>query len=92
MKCIRIDVYKGEFKGITQWDIYQEGHKPILISGKNPFADKVVSIIDIETLDYTVAAKIYYQDGSMQYTENVKTYFYATEAQPNTGQGETPGV
>lgn len=91
MKCLRIEVYHGLLAGNTIWDIYQVGHAPILSSGKTPYSGRIIKEIQIENLSYTKAAFIYYEDGSMQYTEEVKNYYYE-KTHPHTGQGEEAEV
>ena len=92
MECVRIDVLVGVFDGDSVWDTYQINFKPLNSTGKTPFSDKTIKSIEVKTLDYTVAAFIYYDDSSMEYVEGVKRYFYVTKAQPHSGQGETPGI
>jgi hypothetical protein len=94
MTCIQVDVLYGTMNGNSIWDSYQVGKKPLLQSGTSPFSGKIIESIEIHELSYTVAAMIFYKDDGMQYTEDVKRYFYGepyTQAPPrkapNTQRG-----
>jgi hypothetical protein len=88
MICTHIDVKWGERNGNTIWDSYRVGDVPFVNSIATPFLKKKISSIEILTLPYTVAANIYYADGSLQYIEDVKRYYYIDNE--SSAQRESP--
>ena len=85
-----LEVTSATVDGDTLIDLYRVGHKPVLRGGNRPYRDKIIESIELNAKSYTMAAFVYYDDLSMQYVENIRT-FYA-EANKQGPQGDTPAV